>query len=176
MPFDTDDSPRMQAAQAVQRELNRVEADPQVAHELLRLPSYEGYLGECPCGGWEPGPQPTFSALLSSLAEHYKAVGYTPPPRSPIVPGGPTGELEWIPAEDVKEGMRLALHLSDASAYPVVTGWTDQHLKHSPGTVHRHFQVGAAPWWVDADMLRCGLGRREKVLVVREPDAGAEGR
>ncbi|WP_030277157.1 hypothetical protein [Streptomyces sp. NRRL B-24484] len=171
MPYSTDDTPGMRYAQAAQSELNKAGAEPDRPHQLLRLPSFEGYLGECPCGEWKPGPQPTFGDLLASLAQHYKAVGYTPPARSPIVPGGPTGELEWIPAEDVKEGMRLACRLSDASAYPTVTGWTDKHLTHSPGTVHRHFEVSGAPWWVDDDMLRCGLGHRAKMLVVRERSA-----
>ncbi|MFB8236121.1 hypothetical protein ACFC58_06175 [Kitasatospora purpeofusca] len=169
MPYSTDDTPDMRYAQALQSELNKAGSDPERTHELLRLPSYEGYLGECPCGGWNPEPQPTFGELLSSLREHYKAVGYTPPPRPSVVPGGPTGELEWVPAEDVKEGMRLACLLSNASAYPVVTGWTDKESTYSPGTVHRYFELRGAPWWVEDSDRRCTPNTGDKVLVVREP-------
>jgi hypothetical protein len=50
-------------------------------------------------------------------------------------------------------GDRVACLLSDARAYPRVTGWSDRTLDlsaHGLGVhVQRTFTVGAAPWWAD---------------------------
>ncbi len=179
MLYDSDEAPEMRYAQALRAEVNRADADPEHPHELLRLPSFEGYLGECPCGTWKPEPQPTFSELLTSLAEHYKTVGYTPPPRPTVIAGGPTGELEWVLTEDVKEGMRIQFALSNAVAYPVVTGWKDKVLQLSrfeglKDVTHRVFELRDAPWWVDDAMRRHGLDNGDKALVVREPATGRQ--
>jgi len=60
--------------------------------------------------------------------------------------------VEQVRTQDVRVGDRLCLWLSNASAYPSVTGWSDRTL--SPGTpyesVHRTFTVTGTPWWVDA--------------------------
>lgn len=59
--------------------------------------------------------------------------------------------IDRIPVSDVKAGDRIACWLSDASAYPAVTGWTDKTIdltRHGLGLfVHRHFTVNDAPWW-----------------------------
>ncbi|WP_188279276.1 hypothetical protein [Streptomyces sp. CBMA29] len=69
-------------------------------------------------------------------------------------------DLQWIPTPDVRVGDRIALLLSDAQDYPVITGWTDRTLdleRHGLGSpVHRTWRVRWAPWWA-FDMLTDGL-------------------
>lgn len=59
--------------------------------------------------------------------------------------------IDRIPVSDVKVGDKIACWLSDASAYPTVTGWTDKTIdltRYDLGvTVHRHFKTSDAPWW-----------------------------
>ncbi|GHH31449.1 hypothetical protein [Streptomyces rubradiris] len=79
-------------------------------------------------------------------------------------------ELEWVPTQDVQVGDRIACLLSDAHAYPRVTGWTDRVLELSrhglKDVTHRKFQVSEAPWWAE-DMTTFNLAR-QALIVSRE--------
>jgi len=81
-----------------------------------------------------------------------------------------TVETEWIDTKDVQVGDRIACLLSDASAYPRVTGWTDRVLKLSKqgleDVTHRTFQVSGAPWWAK-DMTTFDLSG-QALIVSRE--------
>ena len=74
---------------------------------------------------------------------------------------------EWIPTEEVRTGDRIACLLSDARAYPTVTGWSDKTIDlsaHGLGVhVHRTFTVRRAPWWAE-DMTTFNLDG--KTLIV----------
>ncbi|MET9366212.1 hypothetical protein ABZX93_35665 [Streptomyces sp. NPDC006632] len=76
-----------------------------------------------------------------------------------------TVKTEWIDTKDVQVGDKIACLLSDARAYPRVTGWTDRVLKLSDVT-HRTFQVSGAPWWAD-DMTTFDLAA-QALIVSRE--------
>lgn len=83
----------------------------------------------------------------------------------------PNRPLIWVPTADVRVGDQLALLLSDAQAYPEITGWSDRLLKLSrhglPDVVHRTFTVMWAPWWA-FDMLTDGLDGES--LIVYDPN------
>jgi hypothetical protein len=78
--------------------------------------------------------------------------------------------VQWIPTADVKPGDQLACFLSDASAFPEVTGWADRELALSrfglADVTHREFTVRDAPWWVRTDnfMLTSDLAGETLVL------------
>ncbi|WP_037898470.1 hypothetical protein [Streptomyces sp. NRRL S-920] len=76
-----------------------------------------------------------------------------------------TVKTEWIDTKDVQVGDKIACLLSDARAYPRVTGWTDRVLKLSDVT-HRTFQVSGAPWWAE-DMTTFDLAG-QALIVSRE--------
>lgn len=78
------------------------------------------------------------------------------------------GRTVWdIPVTEIRIGDRLCLWLSDASAYVVVTGWSDRTLDLSAhgldNVVHRTFTVEHAPWWA-RDMLSADLSRSTFIL------------
>ncbi|WP_331725155.1 hypothetical protein OG478_53190 (plasmid) [Streptomyces phaeochromogenes] len=89
-----------------------------------------------------------------------------------------TVKTEWIDTKDVQVGDKIACLLSDARAYPRVTGWTDRELKLSDVT-HRTFQVTGAPWWAD-DMTTFDLSGQalivsREVTEDQEPEGGGDG-
>lgn len=66
-------------------------------------------------------------------------------------------DTQWIATRDVRVGDRLVCSLSDAIAYPTVTGWSDRVLSKGERyeTTHRTFTVsGDVPWWVDYDRMQ----------------------
>lgn len=73
----------------------------------------------------------------------------------------------WVPTTSVRIGDRLACLLSDAQAFPTVTGWTDKTLdlsSHGLGViVHRVFTVRGAPWWVDDLMVTGTIDANNRV-------------
>ncbi|MBM4574914.1 hypothetical protein GS896_25445 [Rhodococcus hoagii] len=70
----------------------------------------------------------------------------------------------WIDTNDVQVGDRIACLLSDAEAYPTVTGWADGTYTQTDGS-YRDFQVsGDRPWWVKDIDLRSDLNG--KTLIV----------
>ncbi|MGW3426307.1 hypothetical protein [Streptomyces phaeochromogenes] len=81
-----------------------------------------------------------------------------------------TVETEWIDTKDVQVGDKIACLLSDARAYPSVTGWTDRVLELSKqglkDVTHRTFQVSGAPWWAE-DMTTFDLSG-QALIVSRE--------
>jgi hypothetical protein len=77
--------------------------------------------------------------------------------------------VDWVPTAEVRVGDRLACLLSDAHAFPAVTGWTDRVLDlapHSlPSVTHRTFQVsGDTPWWVDESMCTNNLANQTLIV------------
>lgn len=81
--------------------------------------------------------------------------------------------LVWIPTAEVKVGDRIACLLSDAQAYPTVTGWSDRVLNLSrfeglKDVTHRTFRVSGAPWWAE-DMLTDDLAGKS-LIVSRDLD------
>ncbi|MGW1627650.1 hypothetical protein [Streptomyces sp. NPDC002172] len=81
-----------------------------------------------------------------------------------------TVKTEWIDTKDVQVGDKIACLLSDASAYPRVTGWTDRVLELSKqglkDVTHRKFKVSGAPWWAE-DMTTFDLSG-QALIVSRE--------
>ena len=81
----------------------------------------------------------------------------------------------WIPTTEVQAGDRLALLLSDAEAYPEVTGWSDRVLELSrhglADVTHRTFTVTGAPWWADR-MDRTGDVTGQTLIVARDGTPG----
>lgn len=78
-------------------------------------------------------------------------------------------ELEWVLTSEVKVGDKLACLLSDAEAYPVVTGWTDIVLNLSryeglKDVTHRTFSVPPTKWWVDHAMLTHDLASQTLIM------------
>ena len=80
-------------------------------------------------------------------------------------------ELEWIPTAEVREGDRLAMLLSDAQAFPEVTGWADREIdltRHGLGVhVHRTFTVTPVEWWYGphhADMRTSDLAGQALIV------------
>lgn len=84
----------------------------------------------------------------------------------------PDRPLMWVPTVDVRVGDQLACLLSDAQAYPEITGWSDRLLQLSrydlPDVVHRTFTVGWAPWWVDHS--QCTSALNGEALIVNYPE------
>lgn len=74
--------------------------------------------------------------------------------------------VDDIPTEDVRVGDKLCCWLSDGSAYPTVTGWTDRELSNVPSKpVQRTFTVtGDTPWWVDELDTTSTLGTSTFIL------------
>jgi hypothetical protein len=87
--------------------------------------------------------------------------------------------FEWVATSDVRIGDKIVCTLSDAEAFPTVTGWTDRvlHLGGRLGDVtQRTFTVTGAPWWVQSDPMQItgSIGDTQGVLhrmciVKREP-------
>lgn len=81
--------------------------------------------------------------------------------------------IRYVMPEQVRPGDRLCVWLSDGSAYPTVTGFSDRLLRLSryglEDVTHRTWQVtGDVPWWVDdndvsADVTRPVPIRAEEV-------------
>jgi len=82
-----------------------------------------------------------------------------------------TEKVEWIPTGEVKVGDRIACLLSDAHAYPTVTGWNDKVIDLSryglPVSKYRIFTVSEdVHWWIDESMRTNDL-ERETLIVAR---------
>jgi hypothetical protein len=73
-----------------------------------------------------------------------------------------------IPTTDVRIGDKLCCWLSDGSAYPTVTGWSDKTLTRVPGKpVQRTFTVsGDVPWWVRSDPFQTISDRDGTTFIV----------
>ena len=70
----------------------------------------------------------------------------------------------WVPTGDVKVGDRIVCLLSDADAYPEVTGWSDHEYK-TTYTTYRTFTVtGDVPWWVDDSFTSFDLARQALIV------------
>ncbi|MEV6419077.1 hypothetical protein [Streptomyces sp. NPDC051662] len=82
-------------------------------------------------------------------------------------------DLVWVATAEVKVGDRLVCLLSDARAYPVITGWSDERLNLSryeglQDVIHRYFDLeSGAPWWCDDDQRRSDLAGKT-LIVSRE--------
>ncbi|MCX5207476.1 hypothetical protein OG897_39500 [Streptomyces sp. NBC_00237] len=78
-----------------------------------------------------------------------------------------TVEIVWIDTKDVQVGDKIACLLSDARAYPRVTGWTDRVLELSKQGLkdftQRTFQVSGAPWWAE-DMTTFDLSGQAPIV------------
>ncbi len=88
-------------------------------------------------------------------------------------------ELEWVRTTDVKVGDRIACLLSDASAFPVITGWSDKTLdltRYELGVaIHRVFRAMPAPWWCD-DAMTTGTVSDDQfgvTPIVKRAEAGS---
>lgn len=77
-----------------------------------------------------------------------------PAVRDPYAPHAFRGRtVVQVPTEDVRIGDRLCMWLSDASAYPTVTGWADETWGSNSDREARFrvFTVRSEPWWADAN-------------------------
>jgi hypothetical protein len=78
--------------------------------------------------------------------------------------------VQDIPTDEVQIGDRLCCWLSDASAYPEVTGWSNRELDlgYLGHPIHREFTVTGAPWWCDKDMTRSSMSGRTYILALSD--------